>query len=380
MTSALQADELLHEAVAATGLEDFGPGDFQDGLAVLMESLYADADLTPAALDGVLSVFRRRLENRLRVEEWYLSNPAATLSPIEGPVDIMGLPRTGTTALANMMSLDTQFRALRGWEQSQPCPPPEIDTEKSDPRRLAAMAAEKNVAANLKAMHLYEVDATTEDSELLGMAFHGQQFTLPVYRYHQWWRDSDCTETFAYHRRVVALLGSNRPPNRWLFKAPHHKFHLEAIIAAYPDIRFVMTHRDPAKVVPSYTSMVSTIFPESCQERDYAKIGQEVSDHLRIGMQNCIAARERIGEERFIDVHHRELVLNPMATLERIYSQLDLEFTKEFHDELARWQALNAPGAHGVHSYTPNRFGLDAEQLRDDYRFYIDHFDVEIEN
>ena len=69
------------------------------------------------------------------------------------------------------------------------------------------------------------------------------------------------TPTFAYHRRVVKLLQSRRPPDLWLFKAPHHKFHLEAIVAAYPDVRFVMTHRDPAKVVPSYASLVSTIFP-----------------------------------------------------------------------------------------------------------------------
>ena len=40
-------------------------------------------------------------------------------------------------------------------------------------------------------MHLYDVDATMEDTELLGMAFHGQQYTLPVYGYHAWWRDAD---------------------------------------------------------------------------------------------------------------------------------------------------------------------------------------------
>ena len=100
-------------------------------------------------------------------------------------------------------------------------------------------------------MHLYELDATMEDTEVLGMAFHGQQMTLPVPSYRDWWRAADLTETYRYHRRVVKLLGSQRPPDLWLFKAPHHKFHLEALAVAYPDVRFVMTHRDPAKVVPS---------------------------------------------------------------------------------------------------------------------------------
>ena len=160
-----------------------------------------------------------------------------------------------------MMSLDPQFRCLRGWEQAKPCPPPMLEEEASDPRRLASAQQMESVPAELKAMHLYDVDAAMEDTEVLGMAFHGQQYTLPVYGYHAWWRGSDCGPTFAYHRRVVTLLQSRRPPDLWLFKAPHHKFHLEPIAAAYPDVRFVMTHRDPAKVVPSYASLVSMIFP-----------------------------------------------------------------------------------------------------------------------
>ena len=52
---------------------------------------------------------------------------------VRGPVDINGLPRTGTTALANMLSLDPQFRCLRGWEQTKPCPPPVLADEAERP-------------------------------------------------------------------------------------------------------------------------------------------------------------------------------------------------------------------------------------------------------
>ena len=142
-------------------------------------------------------------------------------------------------------------------------------------------------------MHLYDADATTEDTELLGMAFHGQQFTLPVYGYHAWWRAADLTATYHYHRRVAKLLQSRRPPDLWLYKAPHHNFHLEAIVAAYPDARFVVTHRDPAKAVPSWASIVSTIFPVAQGERDLHRLGREVPNHLRVGVEQAIAARSR---------------------------------------------------------------------------------------
>ena len=372
-------DELMAEAAARAGHADFGPGDFREGLDVLLESLERDADLAPETDRDVIGVLRRRLANRLGVGAWYREHPEIADLRVAGPIDICGLPRTGTTALAAMMSLDPQFRCLRGWEQAQPCPPPTTESEASDPRRLQFARDYEAMPPGLRAMHIYEPDATTEDSEVLGMAFHGQQYTLPVYGYHAWWRGADLTATFAYHRRVVKLLQSRRPPDLWLFKAPHHKFHLEAVVSAYPDVRFVMTHRDPAKVVPSWSSLVSAIFPTAKGPRDLHRLGREVSDHLREGMRNALTVRARIGEARFLDVHQRELAADPLGTLRRIYDWLGLEWTAPVQRAVRAWHERNRAGAHGVHRYTAEQFGLSTAQLRSDYDFYIRHFDVAIE-
>ncbi len=298
-------DQLLDEAAEQAGLSDFGPGDFRDGLAVLLDSLERDGDVSPGADAAVVGDFRRRLVNRLDVEAWYAEHPEVDGVSVRGPVDINGLPRTGTTALADMLSLDPQFRCLRGWEQVKPCPPPTPDGEVDDPRRLEFVAMHERRPAEQRAMHILEIDAAMEDTELLGMAFHGQQMMLPVPGYRDWWREADLTSTYRYHRRVVKLLGSRRPPDLWLFKAPHHKFHLEGLAAAYPDVRFVMTHRDPAKVVPSYTSLVSSIMPPADGERDLHGLGREICDHLRIGMEHAwfrgVVSKQDPGVHNWLD-------------------------------------------------------------------------------
>jgi hypothetical protein len=372
-------DQLLAEAVTQTDLSDFGSGDFRDGLAVLLESLECDGDLHPDADAAVIADFRRRLANRLEVEAWYGEHPDVDQVSVRGPVDVNGLPRTGTTALADMLSLDPQFRCLRGWEQSRPCPPPLLDSETNDPRRLEFVAMRERRGAADRAMHIFEVDAAMEDTEVLGMAFHGQQMMLPVPSYRDWWRDADLTATYRYHRRVVQLLGSRRPPDLWLFKAPHHKFHLDALASAYPDIRFVMTHRDPAKVVPSYASIVSSIMPPAQGERDLHGLGREISDHLRIGMEHAIAARAAMGESRFLDVHHRELVSDPKGIIRRIYDWLGLDLAPAVEQSILDWQAANRMGAQGTHNYSPEQYGLTAQQIRSDYDFYIRRFDVALE-
>lgn len=371
--------QLVAEAMEETGLADFGPGDFRVGLDVLLESLRADAGLDPSTDAQVVGDLRRRLVNRLLVEDWFARHPDIERAPLRGPIDINGLPRTGTTALANMLSLDPQLRSLRGWEQRAPVPPPRLGEEEADPRRLALIAENDALPAELHAMHIYEVDATMEDGEVLGMAFHGQQYTLPVYGYHAWWRTTDMTQAFAYHRRIATLLQSRRPPDLWVFKAPHHNFHLEALLAAYPDARFVMTHRDPVRSVPSWASIVSTIFPTPAAPFDFHRCGREVANHLRVGCEHAIAARARIGEDRFLDVYHRELVQDPLPVVRRVYDWLELELTPDFEDAVRDWHARNGAGAHGAHRYTPEQFGLTAAQLRSDYAFYTDHFAVPVE-
>jgi hypothetical protein len=380
MSTYPSADALLDDAATATGLDDFGPGDFRAGLAELLDSLERDGDVDPGAVDAyVVSGLRRRLRNRLEVEAWYRDHAEIEELAVRGPVDINGLPRTGTTALANMLSLDPQFRCLRQWEQMQPSPPPQLEDEFDDPRRRAEVEQIASYSDDVKAMHLFDIDATSEDVEVLGMAFHGQQGTWPVPTYRTWWRGTDMTDAYRYHRRVVVLLQSRRPPDLWLFKAPHHNFHLEAFATAYPDARFVMTHRDPAKAVPSWISICAALMPPAERERDLPALGRELCEHLRAGVEHAIAARAVLGEDRFLDVHHRAMIADPMGTVARVYDFLGYELTAATEAALAEWQDANRSGAHGTHRYTAEQFGLTIEQVHADFADYIRHYDVQLE-
>jgi Sulfotransferase family len=132
--------------------------------------------------------------------------------------------------------------------------------------------------------------------------------------------------------------------------------------------------------VPSYVSTVNMFFPPPDGERDMHRLGREVSNHLRDGMRNTIAARERLGEDRFIDVHHRDLVADAAGTLRRAYDFLGLQWHEALEATLIEWHQRNRPGAHGVHRYTAEQFGLNTAQIHKDYGFYIDRFDVTVES
>jgi hypothetical protein len=373
--------QLTDAACAQTGLSDFGQGDFREGLERYLDSLQNELRLGEAAAAQYLAGITRRLVNRLEVEAWYREHREVDDVKVGPPLSITGLPRTGTTALANILSLDDQFRSLRSWEQSKPCPPPVLGEDERDPRRLASLAAQERMAKErpeLMALHLWDPDTTEEDVELLGLSFRAQQFALPLPKYHAWWRDADLTATYAYQKRVIKLLQSRRPPDRWLFKAPAHNYHLEAYFKAYPDARVIITHRDPAKAVPSAVSFVSALYPKDIPPDD-ARTGPLRAEHLRVGAERAMAARARIGEDRFFDVHHTEFVRDPFGVLERIYDFVGLEFRPHIRRKMEAWHAKNRSGAHGAHSYTAEQFGLSKPQLRADYAAYIERYGVVLE-
>ena len=212
-------EDLMAAARERKGLADFAGMEFVAGLGQLLDSLRGESLIEGPARTNVLVPLLRRLENRLRVEEWHAANPAASKAEVPAPVMITGLPRTGTTALGNLLSLDAQLRPLRSWEQASPVPPPVLATEADDPRRQVSIA---RIAAMIEndpqqaAMHLYDTDATEEDHDVLGMAFAAQHNTLPVPAYRTWWRGADMRPAYAYHKRVLQLLQSARPPERWV--------------------------------------------------------------------------------------------------------------------------------------------------------------------
>lgn len=91
-----------------------------------------------------------------------------------------------------------------------------------------------------------------------------------------------------------------------------------------------------------------------------------------------MAAREVLGPERFLDVHHRDFVARPMATLERVYDWLGMPLNEELRLRFDAWAARNTTGAHGQHRYDPDDCGLPADAIRSDYGFYTSAFDIDL--
>jgi hypothetical protein len=367
------SETLIARASRQTGLDNFGPEGWREGLERLVAS-FSEADLGESVNAKIEARLEAVLAQRLRVEDWIARHPDTLDGQIEGPVVILGLPRTATTALHGFLATDPRWRYLRNWETAEPIPPPDIANEATDPRMLDELA-DSNSGSHL---HIHEAGAPVDDSFQPRLNFHNHEFSSPAWSYTRWWRDCDMTSTYAYHERMLKLLQSRRPPNRWLVKAPSHLMHIETLAAQYPAARLIMCHRDPVKVVGSTASMFRSLHRNfhGADVTPPERIGAHVLEHLAVAANRALAFRRRHGDSRFIDVGHREFNADPFGELSRIYAGLGLDLSPDVRPAMEAWQSRNRRGARGEHHYAIEDFGLNEDQVRSAFAEYKEKFNV----
>ena len=379
----LNADALVRDAVAETGLEDFGGASFEEGLARLTDSLAAEGELTALGEEILGLRLRMLLGNRLRIEDTYRAHPAIVRETVEGPVVIIGLPRTGTTALSHLVTADPQIRSVRLWESSSPVPPPESATSDTDPRieeteqGLQAMYA---TFPRMKQMYFQTAAGATECQDLLGMEFRTAHFDgmAHVPAYTRWVVDCDMTPAYEYHRRTLRLLQWHCPPRLWHLKTPVHMLALDRLTDVYPEARFLWTHRDPAEVLGSVCSLIAYTRSWVSDRDDSDELGAEQVELWAEALRRALEFRRRVGEGRFADVFFDRLNADPLAAVEHAYRQLGMVLGDEGARRMRQWADAHPRGEHGAHEYALEEFGLDGQRVRDRFRFYTDAFEVPV--
>jgi len=379
----LDAATMVAEAEADAGTDDWGEpsGYWREGLEVLVDALESEARLSETGRMAMGVRLGQYLRNRLAVVDWRAGHGDELDVAIEGPLIITGLPRTGTTALSNLLAADPATRSLRVWESGSPVPPPEAATQHDDDRIAATQAGldifEQMVPA-MKAMHHDTATSTAESIDLLGMSFHTHHFAgmADVPSYDQWWLECDMVPAYRFHREVLEMLGSRCPPGRWHLKNPPDLFCLEAVAAVYPEARFVWTHRHPADVLASVASLVATVQTLVTDDVDAHGVGAHQLDLWATAVERGMRWRAD-HPDRFVDVAMVDIVSRPVEAVAGIYEAAGWELTADAEQAMATWVEANAPGRHGEHRPDPAEFGLDRARITERFVEYVDRFGLE---
>ena len=380
----LSVRAIITEAERKTGLSDWGDEDILTPLRLLTEP---DAEGLKLTFSGKWYVHRNLVEllvNRLLIQDEVARHPEILSIPVQRPLFIAGMPRTGTTVLQRLLSEDPNSRPLLCWEALHPVPPPDPKTQGTDLRI-------KRVEREIKFLYavfpeiasLHYMDARTPEecewllkNSLIVPSFVWEFPEFPAY--NAWCEGLDKTPAYSYYKVQLQILQWKFPPARWVLKGNEHVNSLGALLSVFPDACIIQTHRDPCKSFASEVSFYLKLLglKSTAPGKFLARAAREMLEHYARTLERAMAFRRNADPTRFFDVPYGELLRDPFGIIRKIYDHFDLPLNEDCLGRMRRWLAENPQGKHGVHRYSLEQFGLDPEQVRERFSAYIEDYHV----
>jgi hypothetical protein len=382
----LESGPVMEQAASECRLDDFGDPTFVPRLDVWLTAMRDEADLDSFGVLSTHAMALQLLKNRLLITDLLARHPEIRDIPIDRPIVIAGLPRTGTTHLHNLLSTDPNLRSLPYWESLEPVPG--VDDHPApgepDPRFARTQMGVDFVDASMphfERMHEMTVDHVHEEIHLLAIDFSSMFFEtlglIPSWR--DFYLGHDQTPHYEYLKTVLQVLTYLRGGARWVLKSPQHTEQLRALSTVFPDATFVLTHRDPVRVTTSMVTMITYCARMGCAEPDPVRYGAYWSARIEDLLLGCVRDRDVLPESQTVDVRFHEFMADDIATVEQIYSVADQPFTDDTRAAMDAFMATHPRGRHGTVVYDLADFGLSAEERRRALRPYVERFDVEEE-
>lgn len=383
MAQPLDADQLIEAARQKTGLERFDSDSFREGLDILLndanKNTMHDRGVQRFA-DSVVEI----LSNRLKVTDYLDQRPELLERPIEKPVFVFGVPRTGTTLLSNLLAADPARRSPLTWEIDDPVPPPTSETLFTDPRAVERLKMEKELLEAAPEMGKYYRSSAIYPNECVYFMAHDfktlmleSRGKLPNYR--DWLlTQTDMTSAYEYHRKFLQVLQADAP-GTWNLKMPSHSLWLEILLKVYPDARLVWTHRDPLTATGSFCSLISLAHMGFIGQADKVWIKENCTYQARLHADRIMDFRDKFGEDRVIDVHYADLMRRPLDTMRQLYAALGDDFSEAAERGMQRWIDDNPRDKFGKHEYKLAEFDLTPKEVEAVFERYLSRYDVERE-
>ena len=379
----MNVNEVIAAAKQQCGLSDFGDPAILEGLEVLLKSFAEEAQFSERGAQIAHAGLVSTLANRMRVEDWLKRNPQALDAPIEKPLFVFGLPRTGTTLTINLLAADPMRRSFLRWEAFDSVPPPGSEELHAGPRYEKSQAQidfSMKYMPHISAIHHENGDSPTECQFSMSPSFCAQVYDSQhhVPSYHDWFLNkADYRPAFRYHKRLLQLLQSSAP-GRWTLKNPWHPLFLNELAEIYPDAQLVMTHRDPVEVVGSACSLLKAVRPIYTDHVDLAAIGAMLMETFDVMIARQDAFRAKHGDGAIFDIQYADQLRDPIGVMKRLYAHFDEPLTRQAEQAMTAMLAQNPKGKHGKHEYSLEEYGLSAAGVRAHFADYVERFGITV--
>lgn len=368
--------DLIETAKRRCDLDDFGGGDFFEGLSRLLDSCQRESKLNLIGRIVLRADLIRTLCSRLLMQRDRQAYPDVVRQEIREPLFIVGLPRSGTTLLHTLLAMDPDHRVPLTWEVMTPSPPTRDDEKRRIQRAITSCNCFNWMAPTFRHVHPVGARFPQECVSLTAPTFMSDQFDAMYYvpSYREWFLRQDLRPTYEYHHRFLQHLQLRKNGRRWVLKAPTHMFTLPTLLAAYPDAIFVQTHRAPLDAMASVSSLITILRRVFSDAVDPLTVCRDAIDYWSTTLERFLQERDQLAEGRICDVNYVEVRRDPLSTVRRIYEHFDWSLSKKVEQRMHHALANQLQERNGHHRYDLSQFGVKEEDSAARFAAYCDRF------
>ena len=304
MVTPFDVAAVMAEAQRRESLTDWGPGEFERPLRVLLAD-YARADLNPIGTHILRSGMVHSLRMRLRAQEWIRRHPEILDEQVATPIVVVGMMRSGTTLVQRLLAADPRFLCAYGWEVVEVAPKIDHGFTGDDPRIAISEVREaksRELAPDLFAIHPMYAREAEEEIVFLADAFlsHVPESGAHLPHYRSWLDEQDFTPAYDHLHRMLQFLQWQKRRRgvrgqRWVLKSPAHLGYLDVLRARFPDLHIVHLHRDPRTTIASGASLNATLHAMHSDTVDLHRVGAQWLQRMGWTNDRAMATRDSWG-------------------------------------------------------------------------------------
>jgi hypothetical protein len=376
----IRAVDLIKTAKRRCGLDDFGGGDFFEGLSRLIDSCQRESQLNLIGRIVLRADLIRTLCSRLFMHRDREAYPSIVRQEIREPLFIVGLPRSGTTLLHTLLALDPEHRVPLTWEVMTPSPPTRDNEKRRIQRAISSCNCFNWLAPTFRQVHPVGAELPQECVSLMAPTFMSDQFDAMYYvpSYRAWFFRQDLRPAYEHHRSFLQHLQVRRNARRWVLKAPTHMFALPTLLDVYPDALFVQTHRAPLDAMASVSSLITILRRVFSDAVDPQTVCREAIDYWSKTLDRFLQERGRLAAHRICDVNYAEIHHDPLAAVRRIYAHFGWSLSQKVEQRM-RWALASQPeDRYKLHRYDLSQFGVQEAESAARFAAYCDRFGLAV--